>query len=118
MEEILFQALPQNKEQVFDLIVGNTDLDKTIRESKNIEQISLNMTYLQYFEALNELLMPMKNMDIEERIIYASNIIEKALENINVYNSLEPKPITNITNIHVKNYQLALNEFKKSHYMD
>lgn len=118
MEEILFQAMPENKEEVFNLIVGDTDLDKNIRDSKNIEQISLNTTYLQYFEALNGLLKPMKDLDIEERITYAGSVLDKALNNIDSYNNLFPKPITSITNIHVKNYQLALNEFKRSHYMD
>ena len=118
MEEILFQAMPENKEEIFNLIVGDTNLDKNIRDSKNIEQISLNTTYLQYFEALNELLKPMKDLNVEDRINYASIIIENALNNINTYNNLVPKPITSITNIHVKNYQSALNKFKRSHYMD
>ena len=118
MEEILFQAMPENKEEIFNLIVGDTNLDKDIRNSKNIEEISLNTTYIQYFEALNELLKPMKDLNVEERINYAGDVIEKALNNIDKYNHLVPKPITGITNIHVKNYQLALNEFKKSHYMD
>lgn len=118
MEEILFQALPENKRQVFDLIVGNTEIDSEIKKSKNIENISLNTTYFQYFEALNDLLIPMKNMEVEDRLDYASNIIEEALKNINIYNNLNPKPITHITDVHVKNYQLALNEFKRGHYMD
>ena len=118
MEEILYQAIPENKEKVFDLIVGNNALDKTIKKSKKIEEISLNMTYSQYFESLNELLTPMKNIDVYNRIIYADGIIKDALENINKYNNLKPTPITIITNHHVNNYQSALNEFRKSHFMD
>lgn len=118
MEEILFQAMPENKDKVYDLIVGNTEIDESIRNSQNIEQVSLNTTYLQYFEALNELLNPMKDMDIEERVIYADKIINNALDNIDKYNHLNPKPLTAITNLHIKNYQVALDEFKKVHYID
>ena len=64
------------------------------------------------------MLNPMKNMDIEDRLNYANDIINNALTNINKYNSLDPKPLRPLYGVHVNNYKIALRSFKNMYYME
>lgn len=116
IEENIIHIPSDKKEEIFDIILNDDENDNKFRKISNIEDININETYYQYFEALNNLLNPMKEKEIEDKIEYANFVIKNAITNIKKYNEL--MPLAKINDTHVNNYKEAIIRFKTNNYMD
>lgn len=115
IEEQIFSIPDHLKENLYDKILNDCELDAKIIEG-NIEDISLNEIYQQYFESLKQAVDNINKKDsIEEKINFVEQLLSTAGSNIKHYNNSET--LQRIDDRHIQNYQRALNQFKEDNFI-
>ncbi|WP_144557461.1 hypothetical protein [Shouchella miscanthi] len=113
-EEIL--SVPDHlQEELYGRILTGCELDKKILVG-NIEDISFNEIYEQYFESLKQVVDAITGKgSIEEKISFVEQLLNKADSNIKHYN--ESETLQRINNRHIQNYLSALSQFKDDNFI-
>src|SRR5690606_19019078 len=103
------------KHELYGKILTGCELDPKVIEG-NIEDISYNEIYDQYFESLKQVVDTIigKN-SIEEKIQFVEQLLDIAHTNITRYNELET--LQRINGSHIQNYQRALDQFKEDNFI-
>lgn len=115
IEEEILSIPNQLKEDLYGKILTGCDLDTKILDG-NIEDISLNEIYEQYFESLKQVVDTITEKDsIEEKINFVEQLLNTAASNIECYN--ESETLQRINGKHIQNYQSALNQFKEDNFI-
>ena len=86
--------------------------------NENLDDISLNETYIEYFETLNNLFKLINSNDkIESKISKLLDLINSAIKNIDEYNknNLIGSPLTKK---HLENYKIAISDFATRNFME
>lgn len=113
-EEIL--SIPDHlKEELYGKILTGCELDAKVLEG-NVEDISFNEIYEQYFESLKQVVDAITEKDsIEEKISFVEQLLNTADSNIERYN--ESETLQRINGRHIQNYQSALGQFKEDNFI-
>ena len=117
IDENIWQYNPNKKEWLYDVALNGYSLDAKMK-NENLDDISLNETYIEYFETLNNLFKLINSNDeIESRISKLLDLINSAIKNIDEYNknNLIGSPLTKK---HLENYKIAISDFAKRNFME
>lgn len=115
IDENIWQYNPTKKDWLFKTALNGYTLDDKIKK-ENLDDISLNETYLEYFESLNEMFNIIKNDDIEIRLKNLNRLIDVAIKNIDEYN--KNALLIKLTKKHLENYKLAIATFANQNFID
>lgn len=115
IEEQILSIPAHLKDELYGKILTGCELDSKVIEG-NIEDISYNEIYDQYFESLKQVVDTIigKN-SIEEKIQFVEQLLDIAHTNITRYNELET--LQRINGSHIQNYQRALDQFKEDNFI-
>ncbi|MEK4967609.1 hypothetical protein MKX29_08040 [Cytobacillus sp. FSL R7-0696] len=113
-EEIL--SVPDHlQEELYGKILTGCELDEKILVG-NIEDISFNEIYEQYFESLKQVVDAITEKgSIEEKISFVEQLLNTADSNIKHYN--ESETLQRINNRHIRNYLNSLSRFKNDNFI-
>lgn len=116
IDENIWQYNNDKKDWLYDVALNNLSLDKKIK-NENLDDISFNETYIEYFETLNLLFNKIKDAEIENRLTNLLELIKNAIDNIEEYNknNLIGSPLTKK---HLESYQLALTTFAYKNFIE
>jgi hypothetical protein len=115
IDENIWQYNPTKKDWLFNNVLNGYGLDEKIK-NENLDDISLNETYLEYFESLNEMFNMIKNEEVEIRFKKLNELIDKAIKNIDEYN--KDALLLKLTKKHLENYKLAISKFANNNFID
>ena len=117
IDENIWQYNPNKKEWLYDVALNGYSLD-TKMKNENLDDISLNETYIEYFETLNDLFkLISSNDEIENRISILLKLINSAIGNIEEYNANNLLGTT-LTKKHLENYKTAINSFAARNFIE
>ena len=115
IDENIWQYNPTKKEWLYNNVLNGYSIDEKIKK-ENLDDISLNETYLEYFESLKEMFTKIKNDDIEISLKELNKLINLAVHNIDIYN--ESALLQKLTKKHLENYKLAISKFASENFLD
>ncbi|WP_062108736.1 hypothetical protein [Bacillus niameyensis] len=109
-------SIPKHlKSELYDKIFTGCELDTKVIEG-NVDDISFNEIYQQYFESIKQVVDTInKKKNIEEKIRFIEELLNAANSNIKRYN--ESETLQRISDKHVRNYQSALEQFKEDNFI-
>ena len=116
IDENIWQFNPEKKEWLYQKALNGNSLDFKMK-AENLDDISLNETYVEYFEALNSLFESINDSEIENRISKLLHLINSAISNIDEYNKNNLIGIP-LTKKHLENYIKAIDSFASRNFID
>lgn len=116
IDENIWQYNPNQKEWLYEVALNGFSLDSKLK-NENLDDISLNETYVEYFEALSSLFKKIEDSEIENRLMKLLKIIDNAILNIDEYNKSNLIGIP-LTKKHLENYKIAINDFAIKNFID
>lgn len=115
IEKHIFSIKQDHRAELYDKILGGCDLDSKII-SGNIDAISLNEIYTQYFEEMNNVTNKIIELsELDDRLGFVHEILNNALKNIKIYNSWDPP--TKMPFNHINQYSKALKMFAENNFV-
>ncbi len=116
IDENIWQYNPNQKEWLYNVALNGFSLDTKIK-NENLDDISLNETYVEYFEALSNMFEKIEDTEIENRLTKLLEIIDSAIINIDEYNknNLIGTPLTKK---HLESYKTAINDFAIRNFIE
>jgi len=116
IDENIWQYNPNQREWLYNVALNGFSLDTKIK-NENLDDISLNETYVEYFETLSNLFEKIQDTEIENRLTKLLEIIDNAIINIDEYNknNLIGTPLTKK---HLENYKTAINDFAIRNFIE
>lgn len=116
IDENVWQYNPNKKEWLYEVALNGSSLDVKMK-NENLDDISLNETYVEYFESLTNLFKLIEDNEIENRLVKLLELINSAIINIDEYNknNLIGSPLTKK---HLENYKTAINSFATRNFIE
>lgn len=115
IEEQIFSIPDNMKNQLYQRILSGCKLDEKIIKG-NIELISFNDVYEQYFESLKHFdTMIGRESDIETRLKIVNQMLNDAEKNISSYNN--SVILQKVSDKHIKSYKSALSKFVEENFI-
>lgn len=116
IDENVWQYNPNKKKWLYEVALNGFSLDVKMK-NENLDDISLNETYVEYFESLANLFKLIEDNEIESRLVKLLELINSAIINIDEYNenNLIGSPLTKK---HLENYKMAINIFMTRNFIE
>lgn len=119
LEEHINMVPDEEREKIYSVLFNGNEIDAKIVQG-NYDIIPINDTYIQYFEAMNELSEKFeREIEIEDKVNLLEQLIDEAIKNTNEYMKIRERnpAMEPISKKHLEGYRDAVDRFKDNNFI-